>query len=201
MAVSLDDLRVFESFQSPVHVQHDDGTFVAHGMARLEAGLPDQALATADVNLGIYDEMRRLEKQVAMERRFERGVAEGDLPEGTPCAAIAAYVASLQHGMSIEARDGATRETLLAIDNKDNRFVMSGSTFTDWDGVGDPQDFYLVQTDPNKKTQCVRDWDYSWSPAQFPRVEFTPPIKSMPSLLDAQTPDVQESHPATVVRG
>ncbi|MCY1240405.1 HTH-type transcriptional repressor ComR [compost metagenome] len=58
---------------------------------------------------------RRLEKQVALERRLERGVADGDLPEGTPCAAIAAYVASLQHGMSIEARDGATRETLLAI--------------------------------------------------------------------------------------
>lgn len=81
------------------------------------------------------------------------------------------------------------RETLMAIDNKDNRFVMSGSTFTDWDGVGDPQDFYLVQTDPNKKTQCVREWDYSWSAAQFPRVEFTPPVKSMPSLFDAQTPE------------
>lgn len=59
--------------------------------------------------------VHRLEKQVALERRFERGIAEGDLPEGTPCAAIAAYIASLQHGMSIEARDGATRETLLAI--------------------------------------------------------------------------------------
>jgi len=34
---------------------------------------------------------------------------------GVDCAAIAAYVASLQHGMSIQARDGATRETLVAI--------------------------------------------------------------------------------------
>lgn len=59
--------------------------------------------------------IRRLDKQTALERRFERGVAEGDLPAGADCAAIAAYVASLQHGMSIEARDGATRETLLAI--------------------------------------------------------------------------------------
>ncbi|MEI3850281.1 MULTISPECIES: TetR/AcrR family transcriptional regulator [Ensifer] len=59
--------------------------------------------------------VHRLEKQVALERRFERGIADGDLPDGTPCAAIAAYVASLQHGMSIEARDGATRETLMAI--------------------------------------------------------------------------------------
>ncbi|HEV7318507.1 MAG TPA: TetR/AcrR family transcriptional regulator [Ensifer sp.] len=57
----------------------------------------------------------RLEKQKALERRLERGVAEGDLNAGISCAAIAAYVATLQHGMSIEARDGATRETLLAI--------------------------------------------------------------------------------------
>ncbi|WP_077962280.1 TetR/AcrR family transcriptional regulator [Ensifer adhaerens] len=58
---------------------------------------------------------RRLEKQTALERRFERAVDEGDMPAGVDCAAIAAYVASLQHGMSIGARDGATRETLLAI--------------------------------------------------------------------------------------
>ncbi|MEI2297905.1 hypothetical protein [Ensifer sp. MJa1] len=59
--------------------------------------------------------IRRLDKQAALERRLERAVREGDLPAGTDCAAVAAYVASLQHGMSIEARDGATRETLLAI--------------------------------------------------------------------------------------
>ncbi|TDR45763.1 hypothetical protein DFR29_104191 [Tahibacter aquaticus] len=81
------------------------------------------------------------------------------------------------------------RETLLAIDNKGTRFVMSGSTFSDWDGVGDGQDFYFVQTDPNKKTQCVREWDHTWSPAQLPRVEFTPPVKSMPSIKEAQTPE------------
>lgn len=59
--------------------------------------------------------LRRLEKQVALELRFERAIDEGDMPAGVDCAAIAAYVASLQHGMSIQARDGATRETLLAI--------------------------------------------------------------------------------------
>ncbi len=62
MAISLDDLQVFESFQGPVHVQRSDGPFVAHGQARLEAGVPAQALAPADVTLGIYDEMRRLER-------------------------------------------------------------------------------------------------------------------------------------------
>lgn len=59
--------------------------------------------------------VRRLEKQMALEQRFERAVEEGELPVGVDCAAIAAYVASLQHGMSIQARDGATRETLAAI--------------------------------------------------------------------------------------
>ena len=72
------------------------------------------------------------------------------------------------------------RETLLAIDNKRDRFVMAGSTFTDWDAVNDAQDFYLVQTDPNKKDQCVREWDFSWSPTQLPYERFTPPIKVLP---------------------
>ncbi|MNF18937.1 hypothetical protein D3C80_2233420 [compost metagenome] len=42
-------------------------------------------------------------------------MAEGDLPEGTDCDAIAAYVTAIQHGMSIHARDGASRQTLMAI--------------------------------------------------------------------------------------
>ncbi|NRP17878.1 HTH-type transcriptional repressor ComR [Ensifer adhaerens] len=58
---------------------------------------------------------RRLEKQVALQSRLKRGVAEGDLPEGTDCDAIAAYVTAIQHGMSIHARDGASRQTLMAI--------------------------------------------------------------------------------------
>ncbi|OCP16841.1 MULTISPECIES: TetR/AcrR family transcriptional regulator [unclassified Ensifer] len=58
---------------------------------------------------------RRLRKQAALQRRLERGVAEGDLPAGTACDEIAAYVTSIQHGMSIHARDGAARQTLMAI--------------------------------------------------------------------------------------
>lgn len=58
---------------------------------------------------------RRLEKQLALQRRLERGIAEGDLPQGTDCDAVAAYVTAIQHGMSIHARDGASRRTLVAI--------------------------------------------------------------------------------------
>jgi hypothetical protein len=76
------------------------------------------------------------------------------------------------------------RETLFAIDNKRDRFVMSGSTFTDWDGSGDAQDFYLVQTDPNKKTQCVREWDYKWERAELPYERFTPPVKVIPQIAE-----------------
>lgn len=82
------------------------------------------------------------------------------------------------------------RENLFAIDNKGTRFVMAGSTFTDWDGSGDNQDFYLVQTDPNKKTQCVRDWAHDWSPAQLPYERFTPPVKVLTGIIAVEAPFV-----------
>ncbi|HSX62858.1 MAG TPA: hypothetical protein VLF18_21960 [Tahibacter sp.] len=83
------------------------------------------------------------------------------------------------------------RETLLAIDNKRDRFVMAGSTFTDWDAVNDTQDFYLVQTDPNKKDQCVREWDFSWSPTQLPYQVFTPPIKVLQAMAVVETEAIE----------
>lgn len=52
-----------------------------------------------------------------LERRLKRAVEEGELPASTNCRAIANYYVTLQHGMSIQARDGASRETLLAIAN------------------------------------------------------------------------------------
>ena len=70
-------------------------------------------------------------------------------------------------------------ENLQAIDNKKDRFVMLGSTQTDWDGVGDPQDFYMVQTDPNGKTQCARDWVFDWGPTQQPEERFEQTLKEM----------------------
>ncbi len=58
---------------------------------------------------------RRAENIEILQRRLEQAVAEGELPSGVDCRAIATYFATVQHGMSIQARDGATRETLLAI--------------------------------------------------------------------------------------
>lgn len=75
----------------------------------------------------------------------------------------------------------ARHENLQAIDNKKDRYVMLGATLTDWDGVGDPSDFYMVQTDPNGKTQCVREWIVDWSPVQQPQERFEQQLKQLPS--------------------
>lgn len=68
-------------------------------------------------NREVCDVLRahRVENGCLLERRLRRAVEEGELPPSTDCRAIANYVVTLQHGMSIQARDGASRETLQAI--------------------------------------------------------------------------------------
>ncbi|TGW07025.1 TetR/AcrR family transcriptional regulator, partial [Mesorhizobium sp. M2D.F.Ca.ET.145.01.1.1] len=50
---------------------------------------------------------RRAENLTALKKRLERGVAEGELPADFNCRAAATFFATVQHGMSIQARDGA----------------------------------------------------------------------------------------------
>ncbi|XXT19405.1 TetR/AcrR family transcriptional regulator [Sorangium sp. So ce429] len=52
---------------------------------------------------------------VELQRRLDRGVAEGDVPAGTDTAALAAFYTTVLQGLSIQARDGASREALLAV--------------------------------------------------------------------------------------
>lgn len=47
--------------------------------------------------------------------RLDQGVADGELPAGTDVHALARFVQTIQSGMSILARDGATREELEAV--------------------------------------------------------------------------------------
>jgi AcrR family transcriptional regulator len=47
--------------------------------------------------------------------RLRRAVREGELPAGVDCRAVANFYTTLQHGMSIQARDGASRKALLAV--------------------------------------------------------------------------------------
>ena len=58
--------------------------------------------------------IRRWRRHTALQKRLERGVAEGELPADFDCAAAATFFATVQHGMSIQARDGASHAALLA---------------------------------------------------------------------------------------
>jgi AcrR family transcriptional regulator len=47
-----------------------------------------------------------------LEVRLRRAMAEGELPTSLDAGAVAAFYLTVQQGMSIQARDGASRETL-----------------------------------------------------------------------------------------
>ncbi len=51
----------------------------------------------------------------AVRERLARGQADGDVPPGADTGALAAYVMSVQYGLSLQARDGATRAELDAV--------------------------------------------------------------------------------------
>jgi AcrR family transcriptional regulator len=69
------------------------------------------------------------ERRASIERlraRLDRGVAEGDLPAGADTARLAGFYSTVLDGMSIKARDGATREELRAI---------ADAALAGWDGL------------------------------------------------------------------
>jgi AcrR family transcriptional regulator len=84
---------------------------------------PPGCMVTLAANIGTPEgaEVReflaqcREEGEDALERRLARGVAEGDLPESTDIAALAAFYYTVLQGLSIQARDGASRKALSAI--------------------------------------------------------------------------------------
>jgi AcrR family transcriptional regulator len=47
--------------------------------------------------------------------RLERGIADGEIPPETDVEGVAAYYNTVLEGLSIQARDGASRETMHAI--------------------------------------------------------------------------------------
>jgi len=72
----------------------------------------------------------RQEAEEALKRRLARGIAEGDLPEGVDTAALAAFYYTVLQGLSIQARDGASRKALGAIVD---------CAMAAWDGLTRPQ--------------------------------------------------------------
>ena len=69
--------------------------------------------ACADVQEAVADVRRSLEGW--LRTRIERDIDEGVLPGGTDAAALAGLVLAVTQGMSVLARDGATRASLLAV--------------------------------------------------------------------------------------
>lgn len=49
---------------------------------------------------------------VALRVRFRRSVRDGDLPEVTDCVARARYVATVLHGLAVQAANGADAKEL-----------------------------------------------------------------------------------------
>jgi AcrR family transcriptional regulator len=72
------------------------------------------ALACGDAAEPVRRELtaRRASLVVALRERFERAVAEGDLPPDASPSDLARYAATITHGMSVQAASGASREEL-----------------------------------------------------------------------------------------
>lgn len=69
----------------------------------------------ADDALTQFGRQLRADSLVAVESRLHRALAEGQIRADTDCAAWASYLTSVVQGMSVQARDGGSRQTLQAI--------------------------------------------------------------------------------------
>ena len=80
--------------------RHPDGCLLVHG-----------ALVSGPLASSVRKELsvRRAGVEAAVRRRFERAIAEGDLPAGVDPAKLARYIITVVWGMSVQAAGGATR--------------------------------------------------------------------------------------------
>ena len=56
----------------------------------------------------------RADAKARLKARIDQGVKDGELPRGTDTGALADFYATVLSGMSLQARDGASRKRLLA---------------------------------------------------------------------------------------
>ena len=70
-------------------------------------------------NKGVADHLSSLRRQTlkSIGDRLRRGQREGDVPNEAPVADIAAFYATVLHGLSIQARDGGSRKSLTHVVN------------------------------------------------------------------------------------
>jgi hypothetical protein len=79
-------------------------------------------------------------------------------------------------------------EVLRALDPLGDRVLAAGHTDRDWQGVGDPRDSYLVQTDPALRSQCSLTWTIlPFEPAQ-PHERFEPEVRRIERWALRETP-------------
>jgi hypothetical protein len=57
---------------------------------------------------------RRAAAENGIRQRIEQGIRDGELPAVTDAAVLANFYATVFQGMSVQSKDGATRESLLA---------------------------------------------------------------------------------------
>jgi AcrR family transcriptional regulator len=79
-------------------------------------------------NRAVHDHLAdwRMSLERDFRERIERGIANGDVPAGADAVTIAAFYNAVNHGMAIQARDGADRPALSAV---------AEAAISAWDGL------------------------------------------------------------------
>lgn len=98
---------------------------ILRGVAELNTRHPEHtgcflingALAGSDESESVRQALieARAKGEAQLRERFERAKQQGDLPETADCAALAAFVMAVTHGMAVQAKAGFSRETLEAV--------------------------------------------------------------------------------------
>jgi AcrR family transcriptional regulator len=97
---------LYESAAAVTDPNHPPGCLAVQG-----------ALSCGDAAESIKQELmsRRAKGEQDLRQRFERAIAEGDLPQDSDAADLAAYVSAILQGMAVQAAGGTTREQLRKI--------------------------------------------------------------------------------------
>lgn len=91
-----------------------DGTMPDHPKGCLMVG---GALVCSDANHDVADQLASLRRDVRtdLEDLFARAIKAGRLPADADAASLGTYVAAVAEGISVEASDGASRQSLMKI--------------------------------------------------------------------------------------
>lgn len=96
-------------------------------LASMDTALASSSSGGCMVSLGLFncqehnaplrDHLRELRRSTTrlICQRLERGIADGELAPDADTERLASYFATIIHGISLQAQDGAGRETLLGI--------------------------------------------------------------------------------------